>query len=139
MNKLRALALTGLLALAAPSAYAIPFGVNIAGLGGGDWTLSGPTHLADDWAFVYSEEFEIDPGTYTWNISGGGIGGAAWSLTLNDETIYTGHTLGLFFRIRDDHSFEAIGGTNVPEPATLSLLGLALAGLGFSLRRRVRA
>jgi hypothetical protein len=136
MNKLRALALTGLLALAAPSAYAIPFGVDILGGGGGSWSLNGPTDLSDTWAIAYSEDFDIDPGTYTWNISGLAAGFAVWSLTLNDQLIYTGGDLGFVFRIRDDYSFEAIGGTNVPEPATMSLLGLALAGLGFSLRRR---
>jgi hypothetical protein len=140
MNKLRALALTGLLALAAPSAYAIPFGVDILG-GTGSWSLTGgPTQLSDSWFAVYSEDFDIDPGTYTWNISGTGFLFAGWSLSLDDDTIYTGHRAGFLFRIRDDYSFEAIGETNVPEPATMSLLGLALAGLGFSLRRRrVRA
>src|SRR5688572_32285906 len=106
MNKLRALALTGLLALAAPSAYAIPFGVDILsiGLAGGSWSLSGPTDLSDDWFVAYSNDFEIDPGSYTWNISGGGIGFAGWRLTLDGETIYSGHTHNLFFRIRDDYS-----------------------------------
>lgn len=136
MNKLRALALTGLLALAAPSAYAIPFGVDIAGIGSGSWSLSGPTDLSDTWALAYSEEFDIDPGTYTWNITGEGVIFAVWFLSLDGELIYANGDAGFRkFRIRDDHTFE----TNVPEPATLSLLGLALAGLGFSLRRRVRA
>ena len=137
MNKLRALALTGLLALTAPSAYAIPFGVDILG-GAGTWTLSGPTDLSDNWFAAYSQDFDIDPGTYTWNISGVGIIAAVWFLNLDGDVIYANGEFGngfKKFRIRDDYTFE----TNVPEPATLSLLGLALAGLGFSLRRRVRA
>jgi hypothetical protein len=131
MGKLRALALTGLLALAAPSAFAIPFSVDIAG-GAGSWSLTGPTNASDNWFAFYSEDFDIAPGLYEWSISGGGIGFAGWSLSLNDEVIYSGSTGGLFFRIRDNHEFEAV---SVPEPATLSLLGIALAGLGFALRR----
>jgi hypothetical protein len=137
MNKLRALALTGLLALAAPSAYAIPFGVDILG-GAGSWSLSGPTDLNDNWFGAYSGDFDIDPGTYTWNITGTGYILAVWLLTLDGDVIYANAQTGSIFRtfrIRDDYTFA----TNVPEPATLSLLGLALAGLGFSLRRRVRA
>ena len=142
MNKLRALVLTGLLALAAPSAYAIPFGVDIVG-GAGTWNLNGPTNLSDSWASSiwnprYSEDFDIEAGTYTWNISVSGLLAAVWFLTLDGDLIYLNGVLGEGFKkftIRDDYTFE----TNVPEPATLSLLGLALAGLGFSLRRRVRA
>jgi hypothetical protein len=37
----------------------------------------------------------------------------------------------------DDFSLTARGTTSVPEPSTLALLGLALAGVGFARQRRL--
>ena len=134
MDKFRAFVLAGFLALAAPSAFAIPFSVEILG-GTGSWELDGPSSVTDSWFAYYNNEFDIAPGVYSWNISGVGAGFAGWSLFLNDDWIYSGYDAGFIFRIRDDYSFEAIAQVQVPEPATLSLLGIALGVLGFSIRR----
>src|SRR5262245_37554086 len=130
-KKLRALMLMGLLGLAAPSAFAIPFSVDIVG-GAGNWNLSGPTSTGDDWAVAYSGDFDILPGLYSWTINGGGLGFAAWSLSLNNQVVYTDHAAGFIFRISDSYGFEAV---SVPEPATLSLFGMGLLALGFAIRR----
>lgn len=57
--------------------------------------------------------------------SGSFGGGSAYSLT--QEVIITANGAG---QTSGDHN------THIPEPATLGLLGIALAGLGFTLRRK---
>jgi hypothetical protein len=70
----------------------------------------------DEW-FVFSLQTDVSSGQWTFynnHDTGGGLS-----------------HLVLYARGDGDH--------NVPEPGTLSLLGLGLAGMGFGLRRRRRA
>jgi hypothetical protein len=75
----------------------------------------GTGNLPDEW-FVYSLQDLVSSGTWEFfNI--GGTGGGLSHLVL----------------------YASGDGTSVPEPGTLALLGLGLAGLGFAKRRRRKA
>lgn len=72
-----------------------------------------------------------DPsGTFcNWDIGFLGFAGTAMSIDFGGTANQTGY---------DNVTFGSIDPRPVPEPATLALLGVALAGLGFSARRRAR-
>jgi hypothetical protein len=144
---LRSLALIASL-VAAPSAFAIPFSVNISSdffAGGeGTWSLSGPTSAAGsfDVNFLnpYTANRDISAGSYTWSIGGdgGGLGSVYWRIYLAGSQIYAGGDGGfLNFDIKDSTTFSVRPPVSqVPEPTTLTLLGMGVLALGVSLRRK---
>ena len=65
-------------------------------------------------------------------------GGSNWLVLNRTQTLVSD---SFFFRTNDDnHQFyiDSLAVTAVPEPSVIALLGLGLAGLGFSARRRLR-
>jgi hypothetical protein len=83
--------------------------------------------------------------TSSFNASFGGVNLDAFPLTnpAAGSTLYhfgllASGTQTLAFSFRDDPGFINLDGVEVriPEPATIALLGAALAGLGFSRRRK---
>lgn len=142
--------LVGSLILLANVALAIPLQVNVETLsiGGsaGAWSLTGVTPGTGSWLHVINDsdswDLDIQPGEYDWNLSGGSlglVGRVAWNLRLDGEQIYSDSMFGFIkFRFRDDYSFTAERPVSVPEPGTLTLLGLGLGLVAFGLRTKRR-
>lgn len=138
--------------IAAQSASAIPLQIDITSTANasaaGLWTLTGPTVDGGLWAVgpggSYSDTANVGTGDYTWTIAGAGVnlgddaGVISWTLSFAGSQISGSATGDWLIKVLDQTKFEVGRPVSVPEPGTLSLLGLGLVGVALSVRRRGR-
>lgn len=107
----------------------------------GDITVLATNHSstagwADNVLYDFHLDLNVNPGEIHVVIAQGST--TLWDVTVNDSTFTSGQ-FG-FYNFSQEQvryaGFEQTGGTIVPEPWTLPLFGIVLAGLGVVRRRR---